>query len=269
MSPSLESLPHQHTLLLNSLTRRQHGLIKGHIIDMENYFNKVLLSFDPINPKFFPSNRIIDTHANHFSFHLFNKHISHNIKYHIQELNKIALESLNVSSSALVITDASIKNNVAISIAHIHIHDKPITKTLYYALNITSTEAELFSIRCGINQVTNNCTISKIIVVMDSIHVVQEIFDLSSHPFQKHLLSILKDLQTFFSCHSENHIKFWECPSHCNWYLHKVINTETKSFRPIPMFPSKLLSYASLLVQKLHLHRVIIQVCLPRWPPFS
>ena len=155
------------------------------------------------------------------------------------------------------------------SIAHIHIHDKPITKTLYYALNITSTEAELFSIRCGINQVTNNCTISKIIVVMDSIYMVQEIFDLSSHPFQKHLLSILKDLQTFFSCHSENHIKFWECPSHCNWYLYKVINTETKSFRPIPMFPSKLLSYASPLVQKLHLHAVIIQACLPQWPPFS
>jgi len=216
MSPSLESLPHQHTLLLNSLTRRQHGLIKGHIVDMENHFNKVLLSFDLINPKFFPSNKIIDTHANHFSFHLFNKHISHNIKSRIQELNKIAFESLNILSSALVVTDASIKNNVAMSITHIHIHDKPITKTLYYALNITSTEAKLFSIRCGINQVTNNSTISKIIVVMDSIHVVQEIFDLSSHPFQKHLLSILKDLQTFFFCHPENHIKFWKCPSHCN-----------------------------------------------------
>jgi len=38
----------------------------------------------------------------------------------------------------------------------------------------------------------------------------------------------------------ENHIEFWECPSHCDWYPHKVINTETKSFRLIPMFPSKL-----------------------------
>ena len=57
MSPSLEFLPYQHILLLNSLTRRQHGLIKDHIIDMENHFNKVLLSFDPINPKFFPSSK--------------------------------------------------------------------------------------------------------------------------------------------------------------------------------------------------------------------
>lgn len=34
-------------------------------------------------------------------------------------------------------------------------------------------------------------------------------------------------------------IKFWECPSHCNWFLHKVIGIETKLFNPIPLFPSK------------------------------
>ena len=56
MSPSLESLSHQHALLLNSLTRKQHGLIKDHIVDMENCFNKVLPSFNPINPEFFPGN---------------------------------------------------------------------------------------------------------------------------------------------------------------------------------------------------------------------
>jgi len=161
---------------------------------MENYFNEVFPSFDPTNPEFFPGNRIIDTHANHFSFHLFNKHISHNIKSHIQKLDKIALESSDILSLALVVTNASIKNNVATSIVHIHVCDKPIMKTLHHALNIMSTKAKLFAIRYGINQATNNCAISKIIVVMDSIHMAQKLFDLSSYPFQKHSVSILKDL---------------------------------------------------------------------------
>jgi len=113
-------------------------------------------------------------------------------------------------------------------------------KTLHHALNIISTEAKLFAIRYGINQATNNCTIFKIIVVTDSIYMAQKIFNPSSHPFQKHLVSILKDLQTFFFCHSENHIEFWECSSCCNWYHHKVVDMETKSFRPVSMFLSKL-----------------------------
>jgi len=80
MSYNSISPPHQHVLSLNSLTRRQQNLIKGHIVDMDNCFNEVFPSFDPINPEFSSSNRIIDTHTKHFSFHFFNKCISHNIK---------------------------------------------------------------------------------------------------------------------------------------------------------------------------------------------
>jgi len=80
MSPSIESLPYQHPLfLLNSLTRRQHDLIKDHLVDMENHFNEIFPFFDPINPELFPSHRIIDTYTNCFSFHLFSKQVSHNI----------------------------------------------------------------------------------------------------------------------------------------------------------------------------------------------
>jgi len=194
MSSSLDSYSHQHTLSLNSLTRHQQELIKGHVVDMDNCFNEVFPSFDFLNPELVPGNRITDTCSNHFSFHLFNKWTSQNIKSHIQQLDKLALESFDSPSSALIVTDASIKNNVATSISHIHIHNKPITKTLHNALNVTSTEAELFTIRCGINQATNNNKISKIIVVMDSIHTVKRIFDSSTHPFQRYSVSILKDL---------------------------------------------------------------------------
>jgi len=57
--------------------------------------------------------------------------------------------------------DASIKNNITTSISYVHIHNKPITKTLHHTVNVMSTEAELFAIRCSINQATNSASISK------------------------------------------------------------------------------------------------------------
>ena len=63
----------------------------------------------------------------------------------------MAIKSLSIPSHALVITDASIKNNIATSISYMHIHNRPIMKTLYHVVNVTSTEAKLFAIRYGIN----------------------------------------------------------------------------------------------------------------------
>jgi len=240
MSSCNESPLHQHPLLLNFLTRRQYGLIKGHLVNIDNCFNKVFPLFDPINPELFASHRIINTFSNHFLFQPFNKQVNHNITSQVQELDRIAIELLESPSTALVVLDASVKNNVATSIAHIHIRDRPITKTLHHALNIMSTEAKLVAIRCSINQATNHDFISTIIIVMDSIHMAKKIFDLSSHPFQKHAVSILKELCSFFSHHPNNHIEFWECPSHSKWHLHKAVDSETKSFRLTPTYPSKL-----------------------------
>ena len=134
-----------------------------------------------------------------FSFHLFSKCSDQNLKLHIQQLDNLALKSSSTLSNALIIIDANIKNNITTSISHIHIHNKPVVKTLHYAVNITRTEAELFTIRCSINQATIHDDISKIIVVTDSIHAARKIFDLTSHPFQKHLTAILTELQVFFT----------------------------------------------------------------------
>ena len=106
-------------------------------------------------------------------------------------MDNLAITSLENPSYALIITNASIKNNIAISIAYIHIYDKPIVKTLYYVVNINSMEAELFAIRCGINKATNSTGISKIIVVTPH---CKKIFDPLSHPFQIHTLFILHKL---------------------------------------------------------------------------
>ena len=66
----------------------------------------------------------------------------------------MVLESSSSPSVTIIALDASIKNSVTTSIAHIHTHDRPIIKMIYHAVNITSTEVELFTIRCGINQVS-------------------------------------------------------------------------------------------------------------------
>ena len=48
----------------------------------------------------------------------------------------------------------NIKNNIAILVSHIWRGYKIINKTVYYAMNVTSTKVKLFAIRHGINQVS-------------------------------------------------------------------------------------------------------------------
>jgi len=79
--------------------------------------------------------------------------------------------------------DANIKNNTTTSISHIHVHNKPVIKTLHHTMNVMSIEAKPFAIRCRINQATISDNISKIIIIMDSIHAVKKIFNSLSHPF--------------------------------------------------------------------------------------
>ena len=207
---------------------------------MDNCFNGIVLLFDPINPELFPGHRIIDMFSNCFSFQPLSKVTNHNVTSQVQELDRIAFKSLDSPSTVLVILNVSIKNNVATSIAHIYIRDRLVTKTLHYTLNIMSTEVELIAIRCSINQATNHNFISTVIIIMDSIHMARKIFDLSPYPYQKHVVSILKELCSFFLCYPDNCIKFWKCLSHSKWYIHKVVDSETKSFRLTPLYPSKL-----------------------------
>ena len=110
-----------------------------------------------------------------------------------QELNNLVLSNTS-PSSAIVVTDASIKDNIATLIAHIYQANFPLTKTVYHAVFVTSSEAELFTMRCGINQACNKDNISKIVVITDSIHSAKCIFDSLVHLLQLHLAAILSKL---------------------------------------------------------------------------
>ena len=144
------------------------------------------------------------------------------------------------SHTAIVVSDASVKNDIATSVSHIHICDQPLVKMVHHAAFVTSTEAELFAIRCDISQACNKANISKVIVITNSIHVTKKIFDTKSHPYQIHTLVILNELRQFFIKCQENHIEFWECPSRLRWRLHKSVDKDSKSFKPIPILPSKI-----------------------------
>ena len=165
-------------------------------------------------------------------FHSFSECKS-NLKERTQKLDNLAIELSVTPTLALVITDASIKNNVATSIAHIHIHNHPIIKILHHAMNVISTEAELFAIRYGINQTINTNSISKINIITDFLHSAKKIFNPSLHPYQSHLNFVLKELCNFFTQSQENIIVFWECLSHSKWHFHNAVNKDTKSFSPI------------------------------------
>ena len=90
------------------------------------------------------------------------------------QLDDLIIVSSLDPSYTLVVTDASIKNNVTTSIAHIHICNKLVIKTLHHTVNIIIIKAELFAIRCGINQATSISSISKI--VTDLLHAAWRIF---------------------------------------------------------------------------------------------
>ena len=228
------SISNPHSI--NSLMDRQKSIVKGHLINSNNKLYGIFLAFSPLHPEFNLGSRITVKFPGCFSFNLASK--DKNDKKCSQQLDKITLQSSSSPNSAIVVTDASIKNDIATSISYIHIHNHPLTKTVHYAAYVTSTEAELFAIRCGINQACSKNNISKIIVISNSIHAAKRIFESGPHPYQLYTTSILQELCRFFNKDQINSIEFWKCPSRLNWRLHQVVDKDSKSFNPQPILPS-------------------------------
>ena len=53
----------------------------------------------------------------------------------------------------------------------------------HHAVNISTTKAELFAMRCDINQAVGIPHINYIIIITDSIHIAKKIFDLLLYPY--------------------------------------------------------------------------------------
>jgi len=111
-------------LSLNNLTSKQWLKIKGPVVNMNNRFNKVFSSFDPFNKEFTPDHHLIDIFSNCFSFHTSSKQSDKNLRAYIWFLNNITFTSSLDLLITLVVSNASIKNQVATSISYIHVHNK-------------------------------------------------------------------------------------------------------------------------------------------------
>ena len=64
----------------------------------------------------------------------------------MKNLEEVTFKASSNSFSTIVVLDASIKNQVATSILHIHSFDKLVVKTLHRTINITTAKAKLFTI---------------------------------------------------------------------------------------------------------------------------
>ena len=199
---------------INSLTSHQKTIAKGHLINSNDKLYRVFPAFSPFHLEFNLGSRIVDLFPDCFSFNLASR--EKNNEKRSQQLDEITLQLSSSSHMAIVITDTSIKKDITTSISHVHICNHPLTKTVHHAAYVTSTEAELFAIRCSINQACSKNNISKIVIVTNSIHAAKKIFDSKSHPYQLHTTAILQELCWFFAKDQNNSIKFWECPSHLN-----------------------------------------------------
>jgi len=225
-----------HISSIDYFTAKQRIQLKFPLIDVDNKHNEFFPFFSFFNKEFESGNRLIDLFSDHFSFYF----CSSNSKKYIEKLDKITFKALSNPLSTIVVLDASIKNHVATSISHIHSYNKPVVKILYRAINITTTEAKLFAIHCGINQAVTNQDVNHIVVITNSLHATKKIFNSSVHPYQIYSAAISQELREFFSRDSYNCIEFWDCPSKQKWPLHYSVNKDTKSMVSTPLFPCKL-----------------------------
>jgi len=138
-------------LSLENLMPRQWLNVKGPIVDANNRLNSIFNSFIPFSSEFSLENRLIDIFSSCFSFYVSNRKYAKAKKTYFCKLEKLILYILANPKTTIVVLDASIKNQVATSITLIHVHETSVIKTIHHAINITSTEAELFMIRYGLN----------------------------------------------------------------------------------------------------------------------
>ena len=102
---------------IESLTNHQRNITKGYIIDSKNKSYGIFPSFDPLHQEFTPGQRISDIFPDRFSFNLVDN--KEKIITRAQELDNLVFSNTS-PSSAIIVTDASIKDNIATLIAHIH-----------------------------------------------------------------------------------------------------------------------------------------------------
>jgi len=187
--------------------------VKNSIVDINNHLNQVFSVFDNLNKELSLEFYLIDTFSDCFSFHIVNcKNFKVRTAYQ-NKLKNIYSDSTNYHEIVLIISNASVKNNIVTLVSYIQRKHKIIMKTIHHAINVTSTETKLFAVRYNISQASQIPGITHIVIVTNTIPAAKRIFDMSLHPYQPHSIAIFSNLRRFFNKNSGNMISFWDCPS--------------------------------------------------------
>ena len=141
----------QHCFLLKNITLKQQEAIKHSIVNSNNCFNEIFYLFDSLNKEFYPEYQLVNSFSDQFSFHKADHSSIDSKKHHCKCLNEIIFNISSNPNSIIIVSNASIKNNIATSISHIHFFNSLLKKTIHHTIHVMSIEAELFAIRCGIN----------------------------------------------------------------------------------------------------------------------
>jgi len=96
-------------------------------VNTNNCLNEKFPSFNSLNKEISPGFCLVDTFSDHFSFLSVNQKDSELLNAHQDRLDNIYKDSLVKQDTILIISDVSIKNNIAILISHIS-KDQEITK---------------------------------------------------------------------------------------------------------------------------------------------
>ena len=201
---------------MENITEKQRLRIKSSVVNAKNYLNGIFSSFDSLNSEFSPDSRLVNNFSSHFFFYQANHKDNESKAAYLCKLDEIFSDASLDPKSVIVISNGSIKKNVATSISYAYCYPNEIKKTIHHTVNIISIKAELFAIRCEINQaiyISVNQTIHipdafHIIIITSAIHSALHIFDSTIHSYQQQSIIIAKNLRNFFLKHSENSIEF-------------------------------------------------------------
>ena len=159
----------QYCFSLESITAKQQTAIKSSTVDINNHLNENFPSFDSLNREIHLGNRLVNSFSDCFSFYKANYSSEESKSHYYSCLDNIVFTTSFKLFIVVVISDASIKNNIVMFITHTYSFNNSLIKILHHAINVTIMEVELFAIRCGINQATWISGTSCIIIIMNTI----------------------------------------------------------------------------------------------------
>ena len=162
--------------------------IKSLVTNTNICLNRIFLSFDFLNSEISPGFILTNIFSSYFSFYKADCHNKKSKAVYLHKLDDLVLNVLSDLHTVIVIPNASIRNNITMSIAYIYSFFSSTKKTLHHTIDIIITEAELFAIRCGINQAVWIPNSSHIVVITNTLYMVQNFLILSFIPINSNWL---------------------------------------------------------------------------------